>query len=63
MKALCGARHLQEIKCQAYLPEGQEGGSRQVQGSKPYHNSWESDGAPNPGNHFQTREGQDGDQE
>jgi len=46
------------------LPSGgQEGGSRQLQGSKPYDNSWGSDGGTKPGNHFQIHEGQDGDQE
>ena len=63
MKALYGAKDAQENKCQSYLPEWQEGGSRQLQGGKPCHNSWESDGATNPGSHFQTHEGQNGDQE
>lgn len=54
------SRRLEESKYHSYL---QEGGSKELQAHHSHLSPWEGDGENLPGKHFQTHEGQEGDQE
>jgi len=58
-----GVGGLEESKWHSYLQERQEVGSWELQTSQPHLGLWESDGAVKLGQHFQTQEGKEGDQE
>ncbi|GAB0192621.1 mitochondrial enolase superfamily member 1 [Grus japonensis] len=50
------AQRLEERKCHFYLQERQEEEPRELQTSQPHLSPWESNGAANPGKHFQAHE-------
>lgn len=54
---------MEQSKCYSYLQEEQGGGTGKLQVSQAHLAPWEDDKAANPGNHFYTHEGPEGDWE